>query len=115
MVLTFLVRESIPPEKLMGRPMCMFQFTRIFNSCVVPGEDMDELRSYPNTHKHIIVLRNNAMWSLQVLNDKGEMLPLAEILQYVVSCKWRVVMLIVNLRQCEKKLLGCLIWSEIRP
>ncbi|DBA00919.1 TPA: hypothetical protein N0F65_006119 [Lagenidium giganteum] len=76
-----LLDEKYPVEKLMGRPMCMYTYSRMFNTCVIPGEECDEMRSYPHDAKHIIVLRNNCIWALQVMDDKGEELPLADILR----------------------------------
>ncbi|GLD99250.1 hypothetical protein PINS_up007968 [Pythium insidiosum] len=76
-----LLEETYPPEKLMGRPLCMFTYSRMFNSCVIPGEECDEIRTYDNAAKHIIVLRNNNMWALDVFDEKGEELPFADILR----------------------------------
>lgn len=64
----------------MGRPLCMHTYTRMFNTCIVPGEECDELVSYPNDSKYIIALRNNCIWTVQVLDDNGNSLPLADIL-----------------------------------
>lgn len=77
-------REKYPPEKLMGRPLCMYTYSRMFNSCVIPGEDCDEMREYPHTSKHILVFRNNCIWALQVFDDNGEEVPLADILRCVM-------------------------------
>lgn len=74
-------REKYPPEKLMGRPLCMYTYSRMFSSCVIPGEECDEMRDYPNDAKHILVLRNNCIWALQVFDDNGEEIPLADILR----------------------------------
>jgi hypothetical protein len=65
----------------MGRPLCMYTYSRMFSSCVIPGEECDEMRDYPNDAKHILVLRNNCIWSIQVFDDNGEEIPLADILR----------------------------------
>lgn len=64
----------------MGRPLCMHTYTRMFNTCIIPGEECDELVSYPHDSKYIIALRNNCIWTVQVLDDNGNALPLADIL-----------------------------------
>uniref|UniRef100_A0AAV1UCS0 Choline/carnitine acyltransferase domain-containing protein n=1 Tax=Peronospora matthiolae TaxID=2874970 RepID=A0AAV1UCS0_9STRA len=76
-----LLADKYPPETMMGRPLCMFTYTRMFNTCVVPGEECDEMVSYPPDAKHILVLRNNCMWAVQVMHDNGDDLPLADILR----------------------------------
>ena len=60
----------------------MFTYSRMFNTCVIPGEECDEMVSYPHDSKHILVLRNNCMWVMQVINDKGEEIPLADVVRY---------------------------------
>ncbi|OQR95058.1 choline/Carnitine O-acyltransferase [Achlya hypogyna] len=76
---TDILAEKIPVEKMMGKPLCMNQYTRLFNSCVIPDEDCDEIRVYDHTQKHIVVLRNNCIWAMDVMDDKGNTLPLAEL------------------------------------
>ncbi|CAI5743269.1 unnamed protein product [Peronospora destructor] len=76
-----LLADKYPPEKMMGRPLCMFTYSRMFNTCVIPGEECDEMASYPHDSKHILVLRNNCMWVMQVINDKGEEIPLADVVR----------------------------------
>ncbi|CAH0481860.1 unnamed protein product [Peronospora belbahrii] len=76
-----LLEDNYPPEKMMGRPLCMFTYTRMFNTCVIPGEECDEMMSYPHDSKHILVLRNNCMWVVQVLDDQGEEISLADIVR----------------------------------
>ncbi|RLN32746.1 hypothetical protein BBJ28_00001957 [Nothophytophthora sp. Chile5] len=70
-----------PPEKMMGRPLCMFTYSRMFNTCVIPGEECDEMVEYPHDAKHILVLRNNCMWAVRVLDDNDEEISLADILR----------------------------------
>jgi hypothetical protein len=66
----------------MGRPLCMHTYSRMFNTCVIPGEECDEIRTMPNDAKHILVLRNNSMWTVEVFDENGEELPFADILRY---------------------------------
>ncbi|CEG38666.1 carnitine o-acetyltransferase [Plasmopara halstedii] len=76
-----LLDEKYPPEKMLGRPLCMYTYSRMFNTCVIPGEDCDEMVSYPHDAKHIIVLRNNCMWAVQVFTSAGDDVSLADILR----------------------------------
>lgn len=71
---------------MMGRPLCMHTYSRMFNTCIIPGEECDELVSYPHDSKYIIVLRNNCIWTVQVLDDAGNELPLADLLRCVSLC-----------------------------
>uniref|UniRef100_K3WLZ3 Choline/carnitine acyltransferase domain-containing protein n=1 Tax=Globisporangium ultimum (strain ATCC 200006 / CBS 805.95 / DAOM BR144) TaxID=431595 RepID=K3WLZ3_GLOUD len=77
-----LLEEKFPVEKMMGRPLCMHTYSRMFNTCIIPGEECDEFMNYPHDAKHIIALRNNCIWTIQVLDDNGNELPLADILRY---------------------------------
>jgi hypothetical protein len=61
----------------------MFQYSRMFNSCRVPGEAMDEVSVYPETSKHIVVLHNSAVYAFDVLDASGNRLPYSHIVTYV--------------------------------
>ncbi|RYG57546.1 hypothetical protein EON66_00115 [archaeon] len=74
------VSEELEPETLAGRPLCMDQYTRMFNSCRVPGVECDELRVFEHTARHVVVLRNNRIFSVRVLSDDGRVLPFTDIL-----------------------------------
>ncbi|CAK4663870.1 hypothetical protein AeMF1_011375 [Aphanomyces euteiches] len=71
--------EAIPPEKMGGRPLCMYQYARFFNSCVIPGEECDEMEVYEHNQRHIVVMRNNCVWVMDVIDEKGNTLPLTEL------------------------------------
>lgn len=43
-----ILEERIEPEAMAGRKLCMNQWTRMFNTTKVPGEECDELVSYPD-------------------------------------------------------------------
>lgn len=59
----------------------MYTYSRMFNTCIIPGEECDEMAYYPHTSKHIIVLRNNCIWTVQVIDENDEEIPLADILR----------------------------------
>jgi len=75
------VTETLEPEKLAGRPLCMDQFSRMFNSCRVPGEECDVIETYPHDARHIVVMRNNALFAVDVLAADGSTLPDSDLMQ----------------------------------
>jgi hypothetical protein len=75
-----LLDETMEPETLAGNPLCMNQYSRMFNTCRVPHEGMDELYRFEHSRsKHVVVLRNNAIYALDVLDRDGAILPLGDI------------------------------------
>ena len=69
-------REELESEELAGQPLSMWQYKRMFNSCVVPGEDCDQMVEYPDDElKHIIVMRNDLMYRVEVIDEHGEIYP----------------------------------------
>jgi hypothetical protein len=73
----------MPPEMLAGQPLCMHQYVRMFNSCRVPGETVDEVVVTSEPIRHIVVLHNSALYAFDVLDSAGNMLPFANIVAYV--------------------------------
>jgi len=74
-----IVRETMEPEVLAGQKLCMNQYTRMFNSCRVPGEAADEIVVFPPTMRHIVVLHNSAVYSFDVLDASDNPLPFSDI------------------------------------
>ncbi len=70
-------------EMLAGQPLCMHQYTRMFNSCRVPGETADEVVVTAEPIRHIVVLHNSAVYAFDVLDAAGNILPYANIVAYV--------------------------------
>lgn len=74
-----IVTEGLEGETLAGRPLCMHQYSRMFNSCRVPGSEVDVIETYPTSGaRHIIVLRNNAVFKFNVLDEEGRALPMSD-------------------------------------
>lgn len=65
-------------ETLAQQKLCMFQYSRMFNSCRVPGEDVDEIVTYAPA-RHIVVLHNNGVYAFDVLDAAGNILPYSQI------------------------------------
>ena len=71
------------PETMRGVPLCMNQYSRMFSTCRVPGEEVDNLEQYDNTSKHIAVLANNAIFLMDVVDDKRNPLPAGVLVRCV--------------------------------
>lgn len=74
-----LLSGTLPVELMGGQKLCMNQYTRMFNSCRVPGVDVDEIVIVSEPVRHIVVLHNNAVYSFDVLDAAGVALPYATI------------------------------------
>ncbi|XP_059155406.1 peroxisomal carnitine O-octanoyltransferase-like [Physella acuta] len=79
-------KETYRPMKdNKGRPLCMYQFRRIFNTCAVPGVQKDKLVEYFQTDSegscpsHLLVMSKGHMYSFDVLDEKGEILTVPEL------------------------------------
>jgi carnitine O-acetyltransferase len=83
---TLVVTETLKPETLAGRPLCMDQYSRMFNSCRVPGEESDSIEVFPHDQKHIIVLRNNSLFKVDVVKDDGSTMDISDLLQAFEDC-----------------------------
>ncbi len=77
-----LVTETMEPERLGPQKLCMYQYVRAFNSCRVPGVEVDEVVTY-GPQRHIVVLYNNAIYTFDVLAADGSIKPVAELLTCV--------------------------------
>lgn len=59
--------ETLPVEKLGGRPMCMDQYYKILSACRIPGIKRDEVENYARSWRppqHIVVVKNNHVSSV---------------------------------------------------
>ncbi|KAL8621111.1 hypothetical protein ACOMHN_048153 [Nucella lapillus] len=74
---------SMPPDILGGRPLCMSQYYQILSACRVPGLKKDGHVIYPGSEpdppRHITVLRNNHIFSLDVYGQKGRPLSVDQL------------------------------------
>ena len=73
-----LAAHTYPVDRMGGMKLCMHQYRRMFASCRLPGENMDTIECYAEEKpRHIIVLRNNAIYSFDVLDEEGNVYPVA--------------------------------------
>ena len=66
-----LQKGELPSEKLMGQPLCMYQYTRLFGSWREPGEGGDSLHSTEKPPKHVIVVYNGHYFRLDIISSDG--------------------------------------------
>jgi len=74
--------ETLPIEKLGGKPLCMDQYYKILSSCRIPGIDKDGVKSYARSWKppqHITVIHKNNFFELSVYNSDGEPLSVQQL------------------------------------
>lgn len=63
-----------------GQTLDMYQYRRMFNSCRIPGDEQDEIVTYPDEElRDIAVLSNNKIYLVEVINDNGEPLSYQEL------------------------------------
>mmetsp|Transcript_31762 Transcript_31762/g.49689 ORF Transcript_31762/g.49689 Transcript_31762/m.49689 type:complete len:316 (+) Transcript_31762:123-1070(+) len=71
-------RECLEPLRMMDVvPLCMWQYRRIFNTCRIPGQKMDELMTSPPSGKnsqHIAVMCKGEIYTFNVCHHSGRML-----------------------------------------
>eukprot|EP00794_Sanderia_malayensis_P006235 gene6235-6952_t len=59
-------------------PLDMSQYNNLFNSTRIPAKEKDILRTH-DTDKHIVVMRNGHVFSFDVINSDGSIVPKDEI------------------------------------
>ena len=69
---------KFPPETLMGNPLDMHQFLRVFGTTRVPQEGQDEIVQVADS-QHIIIMRENAMVSVPLYTAAGAPLSLRQL------------------------------------
>ncbi|KAL1407218.1 Carnitine O-acetyltransferase mitochondrial [Vanrija albida] len=58
--------EKLEPEKVKGQPLCMNSYHYLFNAVRVPTSPADVPLAYPRDLNHIVVLRNDRYYKLEV-------------------------------------------------
>ncbi|CAK8671477.1 unnamed protein product [Clavelina lepadiformis] len=73
-----LMLRYIPMMKYGAYPLDMSQFVNLLSSTRIPREERDELVTYPSS-KHIVVLRNGHIYTVQTLKDDGGIIDAATV------------------------------------
>lgn len=63
--------ELLEPEKVKGQPLCMASYKYLFNATRVPTAPADIPLAYERDLNHIVVLRNNRYFKIEVA-DRGK-------------------------------------------
>ncbi|KAA8913262.1 Choline/Carnitine o-acyltransferase-domain-containing protein [Sphaerosporella brunnea] len=66
-------REELPPDKIRGTPLCMYQYPRIFSSARIPTENGCVMQSDP-TARHIVVMCRSQMYWFDVLDENSDII-----------------------------------------
>lgn len=73
--------EDIMPDASRAAAFCMHQYTRLFGVTRIPAipHDYNSEAPHPVPAKHITVMARNNIYTLRVLDDKGLIVPVADI------------------------------------
>lgn len=78
--------EVVPPASLKGTPLCMEQHKFLFSTTRIPGEERDTVRAPysvaapgASPARHIVVIRNHQLFSLNVIAENGQAHSLNEL------------------------------------
>ncbi|KAF8475645.1 carnitine acetyl transferase [Kalaharituber pfeilii] len=66
-------REELPPDKVRGAPLCMYQYPRIFSTARIPTADGCVMQS-DHTSKHIVVICRSQYYWFDVLDDNSDVI-----------------------------------------
>ncbi|CAL1532423.1 unnamed protein product [Lymnaea stagnalis] len=88
-------QQHKPVKDGKGRPQCMYQFKRIFNTSAVPGVKKDKLIHYFKTEdegdcpSHLIIISKGHIFSIDVVDGNGEILTPPELQSLLQQIKDR--------------------------
>ncbi|KAH6695162.1 choline/Carnitine O-acyltransferase [Plectosphaerella plurivora] len=66
-------REELPPDKIKGTPLCMYQFSRLFGTARVPTENGCQIVQDPDS-KHVVVMCHGQFYWFDVLDDNSDVI-----------------------------------------
>lgn len=66
-------KEELPPDKIKGTPLCMYQFSRLFGTARVPTEAGCQIEQDPDS-KHIVVMCHGQFYWFDVLDDNSDVI-----------------------------------------
>jgi carnitine O-acetyltransferase len=66
-------KEELPPDKIKGKPLCMYQFSRLFGMARVPTDVGCQIEQDPQS-KHIIVMCHGQFYWFDVLDDNSDLI-----------------------------------------
>ncbi|KAF7545195.1 hypothetical protein G7046_g9615 [Stylonectria norvegica] len=111
-------KEELPPDKIKGTPLCMYQFSRLFGTARVPTEAGCQIEQDPES-KHIVVMCHGQFYWFDVLDDNSDVImtekDIAVNLQTIIDDATQT-----PIRDAAKGALGVLstenrkVWSSLR-
>ncbi|KZZ97378.1 carnitine acetyl transferase [Moelleriella libera RCEF 2490] len=66
-------KEELPPDTIKGKPLCMYQFSRLFGTARVPTENGCQIVQDPQA-KHIVVICHGQIYWFDVLDDNSDVI-----------------------------------------
>lgn len=66
-------KEELPPDKIRGTPLCMYQFSRLFGTARVPTDAGCQIEQDPES-KHIVVMCHGQLYWFDVLDDNSDVI-----------------------------------------
>ncbi|KAI0602267.1 choline/Carnitine O-acyltransferase [Biscogniauxia sp. FL1348] len=66
-------REELPPDTIKGKPLDMYQYSRLFGTARVPTDHGCQIEQDPES-KHIVVLCHGQFYWFDVLDDNSDLL-----------------------------------------
>lgn len=66
-------REELPPDTIKGKPLDMYQYSRLFGTSRVPTEHGCQIEQDPDS-KHIVVLCHGQFYWFDVLDDQNDLI-----------------------------------------
>lgn len=66
-------REELPPDKLKGKPLDMYQYSRLFGTARVPSSHGCQIEQDPDS-KHIVVICHGQFYWFDVLDDSSDLI-----------------------------------------
>ena len=66
-------KEELPPDKVRGTPLCMYQYSRLFGTARVPTENGCHIGQDEGA-KHIVVLCKGQFYWFDVLDDNSDLI-----------------------------------------
>lgn len=66
-------KEELPPDTIKGKPLCMYQFTRLFGTARVPTDHGCQIVQDPEA-KHIVVICHGQIYWFDVLDDNSDVI-----------------------------------------
>jgi len=67
--------QAMEPNRVQGTvPLCMWQYSRIFGTVRIPGEEMDSLETHSKS-KHIVVISKGKFFKVDIYDQYGPLTP----------------------------------------